>query len=141
MKYCPVLSFRLSVRTHNKLKCELNSTVHLLSLLQGCPESWGEPARAPEEDIQCSPAAQGPSDAGAGGGVKSSYSATCAMDFCAFYIPLLVVSGFCNIHFDGAQFKPKLKEESAFRCFLTNPTRQPEGVKKRIGLPSSHSRE
>lgn len=132
--------------SQSMLLCKIDSVVAVMficPLLQWCPESRGEPAGTPEEDRQCSPAAQGPSDAGAGGGVKSTYSTTCAMDLCGFHIPLLVGSGFWNIHFSGTHSKPKQKENSLFSAALysdesNTTTRRKE---KETGLPASHSRQ
>lgn len=97
LKYAktPVLSCKILVWALNKLKCWTKIPASS-ALLQWCPESRGEPGGTPEEDRQRSPAAQGSSDAGAGGGVISACGATFAMDFYGFHIPLLVVSGFCN---------------------------------------------
>lgn len=131
--------------TNNELKCWPR---FICSLLQRRPEPRGEPSGTPEEDRQCRPAAQSLSDAGAGGGVKSTCSTTCATDLCAFHIPLLVVSGF--IHFDGAHFKPKQKENqllfegkesSATLCIFLHFNRHynQKAWKKRIGLPACQS--
>lgn len=41
-----------------------------LCLLQRCPEPWCEPVGPSKENLQRSPAAQGPPDAGPGGGLR-----------------------------------------------------------------------
>lgn len=84
----------------------------ICSLPQRCPEPWREPAGTPEEDRQCSSAAQGPSDAGAGGGVRSTLGALCATDLCGSHIPLLVGSGFWSVPASGALKKPKQRERT-----------------------------
>lgn len=132
LQFCPV-KYQLKQKVFNEGPASS-------ALFQWCSESWGEPAGTPEEDRQRCPAAQGPSDAGAGGGVKSTYSTTSAMDFYGFHIPLLVVSGFCNT---VILMKRICKARISLGChcvFWYNWHYNQEDKKKDLSFPASQAR-
>lgn len=76
------------------INSKLKVTTHwvICSFLQRRPEPRSEPSGSPEEDRQRGPAAQSPSDPGAGGGVKSTYNTTLAVDFMASHSSACLIS-------------------------------------------------
>lgn len=108
---------------------------------QRCPEPRREPAGTPEEDRQCGSAAQGPSDAGAGGGVRSTLRALCATDLCGSHIPLLVGSGFWSVPASGALKKPKQRERIHFSSATPESCTTTRGDEEETRPPASHPRQ